>query len=149
MSGMRETLFIGIKVSLFALIVILNSCVSKTKPLESNDSFARKEFAKRWILSREKELFGNKTTSNLILSLEKDGYFLVYDTIVDSKFLSAGIKKIQPISKGQWSVSGNRLKLNHTLPDMKDEEFIIKTVKSNKLVIVDFKKKAHTYTTSH
>lgn len=147
--GMKGKLVIGIRVGLFSILFVLNSCVSKTRPLENYESFKRKEFAKRWILSKDKELLGNKTTSHLILSLEKDGYFLVYDTIVDAKFLSAGIKKIQPISKGQWGIKYDKLILNHLLPNSHKEFFKIKSIKKNRLVIVDFKKNHHTYTANH
>ena len=80
------------------------------------------------------------------MSLEKNRYFLVYDTIIDQRFIAAGISKIQPISKGQWKLRGDKLILTHLLPNLSHTEmFKVKVLKNNKLITLDSENKTHIY----
>ena len=88
----------------------------------------------------------NTYLKNRVLSLEKAGYFLVYDTIIDPRFVAAGISKIQPISKGQWRIDENKLILNHLLPNISHKEiFKIELLDRDILITVDSAKIKHTY----
>ena len=83
----------------------------------------------------------------IIMSLEKNGYFIIYDTIIDPKFAEAGITKIQPISKGQWRYENNELRLMHLLPESNNPEvFKVKELSSTKLITEGSNSKVHKYT---
>jgi hypothetical protein len=113
---------------------------------QSNLSITKKELSKKWVLANERGKLEKGLATHVILSLEKTGYFLVYDTIIDTKFVAAGIKKIQPISKGQWRVSDNKLILNHLLPNVSHKEiFKIKLLERDILITEDSENIKHTY----
>ena len=99
---------------------------------------------KKWILTDD---LNKESPTMVILSIEKNGYFQTYDTIIDSKFAEAGINKIQPISKGQWKTENNKLILTHFSPDEEENPtiFDIQSLSSDKMVTIGANKKIHTY----
>ena len=130
---------------LLLLLMIAVSCNIGSK--EQNKIFISKSgLSKKWVLANEDGKLEKGLATHVILSLEKTGYFLVYDTIIDARFVAAGIRKIQPISKGQWKVKGNKLILNHLLPNISHTEiFNINVLKNDILITEDSDKITHTY----
>jgi len=145
---MKRFIFLS-SIGLFLGLFVFLACDSK-KTSTSNKAIVKKYLTKRWVLTNENGVLENGLPSHVILSLEDNGYFLVYDTIIDNRFLAAGIKRIQPISKGQWKMEKNQLILNHLLPNLSHTEiFLIKSLDRNKLVTIDDKKIRHIYTNLH
>jgi hypothetical protein len=130
------------------ILLLLNLVVScgldVNKP--TNFSITKSRLSKKWVLANESGKVDKGSATHVVLSLEKTGYFLVYDTIIDSKFVTAGIRKIQPISKGQWRVVENKLILNHLLPNISHKEiFKIELLERDILITEDSAKIKHTY----
>lgn len=85
-------------------------------------------------------------SSDIVLELRDNGYFEINTIIKNEAFIKAGIKKIQPISKGQWNQSDDKLLMDHmNLEDIRHEEFQIKKLTSTELEIVGEDKKTHQY----
>lgn len=134
------------KIGFFVGAVVLSSCSEKSD--ETTDSketkVELKSLAKRWILSDDRDK--NKNVIEVILSMEENGYFMIYDTITDKKFIDAGINKIQPVSKGQWKINDGKLVLSHIMDDStRIEEFSIQSLNSDKLIIIGSNNKKHIY----
>jgi len=130
------------------ILLLLNLVVScgldVNKP--TNFSITKSRLSKKWVLANESGKVDKGSATHVVLSLEKTGYFLVYDTIIDSKFVTAGIRKIQPISKGQWRVDKNKIILNHLLPNISHKEiFKIELLERDILITEDSVKIKHTY----
>lgn len=130
---------------LLLLLSVVISCNLDRKNLQKN-SITKKLLSKKWVLANERGKLEKGLATHVILSLEKTGYFLVYDTIIDERFVAAGISKIQPISKGQWKLADNKLILNHLLPNVSHTEiFKINLLESDILITEDKEKIKHTY----
>jgi len=130
------------------ILLLLNLVVScgldVNKPTDF--SISKSRLSKKWVLANERGKVDKGAATHVVLSLEKTGYFLVYDTIIDSRFVAAGIRKIQPISKGQWRVDKNKIILNHLLPNISHKEiFKIELLERDILITEDSVKIKHTY----
>lgn len=144
---MKTSIAIIFKLGFFVSILILGSCTSAPEQGENSvkeNTIKEESIAKRWTLSDK--TVEKEQAMEIILSMENNGYFMVYDTITDKNFIEAGINKIQPVSKGQWKVKENKLVLNHIGNDSSHvEEFSIKSLNANTLVLVGSNHKTHTY----
>lgn len=80
--------------------------------------------AGKWKLTQEE----NKTAqsekveftdqpSTIILHLQKNGYFIIYDSFTDPNWEKKELPLIQQRSKGQWKLNRNQLTLNHLRED--------------------------------
>lgn len=132
----------------YSILLLLNLVVScgldVKKP--TNFTITQSRLSKKWVLANERGKVDKGSATHVVLSLEKAGYFLVYDTIIDSRFVAAGISKIQPISKGQWRLDENNLILNHLLPNINHKEiFKIELLDRDILITEDSVKIKHTY----
>jgi hypothetical protein len=134
---------------LIVLITTISACSSPLPP-SGKEAITPSQYtdaiAKKWLLSSVKP---NKShSSELIMSLEKNGYFTIYDSITDAKFLQAGIKKIQPISNGQWDLQGKTLTIHYLSKDSNSvEKYEVREIIKNKLVLLGKNKKKYTYYT--
>lgn len=143
---MKTSITTFLKLGFFGCAIVLSSCSSKSgeKKEVKEISFDENSLSKRWMLHDDQ----NKKNEaiEVILSMEKNGYFMIYDTVTDKKFIDAGINKIQPISKGQWKINDQKLVLNHIMDDStRVEEFTIQSLDPDKLVIIGSNNKKHTY----
>jgi len=110
-------------------------------PSEYNESI--NTLTKKWVLLDD---IAEDSPTMVIMSFEKNGYFIIYDTIIDHKFAEAGINKIQPISKGQWKYENNQISLMHLLPESQNPEtFKVKSLSSTKLIMIGSNNKTHKY----
>ncbi len=135
-------------VTIFSLLVA--SCGDNSTPKNDESSIQRK-----WTLQKtedrsekyQSEEFKNQPIE-IILSLEENGYFVIYDTFLDPKFDGAGINKIQERSKGQWDYKDDVLTLNHMNVDNPRKEVLkVKTPSKDELVLQGADSKANIYTT--
>ncbi len=130
-------------ISILYLFLFLFSCSSSNESIEENSKLKLSLVVKKWILTND---LTAESPTIVIMSIEKNGYFQIYDSIIDTKFTDAGISKIQSISKGQWKTEDNKLILNHFSPENKKPEvFNIKTLTTNKLITIGSNKKVHSY----
>ncbi len=142
---MKNGKLIYVFCSLLLLLNVVASCCLDIKN-KTNISITKKGLSKKWVLANERGKLEKGLATHVILSLEKTGYFLVYDTIIDSRFVAAGISKIQPISKGQWKVKEDKLILNHLLPNISHTEiFKVRQLENDILITEDKEKIKHTY----
>ena len=144
--SMKTTLFKVINFSLLLFYFAINSCsIGDSKKVKS--VVLNKDLLfKRWTLTNNNGKIEKGLATHIVMSLEKNRYFLVYDTIIDQRFIAAGISKIQPISKGQWKLRGDKLILTHLLPNLSHTEmFKVKVLKNNKLITLDSENKTHIY----
>lgn len=120
-----------------------DSTSQKGKESDSEYIKTLNNLAKKWVLLDD--IVADSPTM-IIMSFEKSGYFVIYDTIIDPKFAEAGINKIQPISKGQWKYKNNKITLTHLLPESHNPEiFNVKNLSSNKLIMKGSNNKMHKY----
>ena len=133
----------------FLLITLaFSSCISNSESELGKESIAEynttiNKLAKKWVLVND---ISADSPTMVIMSFEKSGYFIIYDTIIDPKFAEAGINKIQPISKGQWKYENNQISLMHLLPESYNPEiFKVKNLSSKKLIIIGSNNKTHRY----
>ena len=143
---MKYTTFF--KICFLLIAFAFSSCDSDSasqQGIESNAEYdkAINKLAKKWVLSDD---IVSDSPTMVIMSFEKIGYFIIYDTIIDPKFAEAGIKKIQPISKGQWKYENNQITLIHLLPESRNPEiFAVKKLSSTKLIMIGSNNKTHRY----
>ena len=73
--------------------------------------------------------------STVILHLQQNGYFQIYDSLTDSKLVQASVPRIQQRSKGQWKLHATHLLLTHYREDSTYMESLeIKRINENELV---------------
>lgn len=101
--------------SALTLSIVLFSCSQSGK---------ENSIAGRWRLEKEEKRpsddkaveYANQPTY-VILKLDSNGYFLLYDTFIDPSWKSKGLPLIAERSQGQWKLEGKTLKLNHETDD--------------------------------
>jgi len=136
------------KTCLLLIAFAFSSCNSDSasqQGIESNAEYdiAINKLAKKWVLADD---IASDSPTMVIMSFEKSGYFIIYDTIIDPKFAEAGINKIQPISKGQWEYENNQISLIHLLPESRNPEiFTVKNLSSTNLIMTGSNNKTHKY----
>jgi len=136
------------KTGLLLIAFAFSSCNSDSasqQGIESNAEYdiAINKLAKKWVLADD---IASDSPTMVIMSFEKSGYFIIYDTIIDPKFAEAGINKIQPISKGQWEYENNQISLIHLLPESRNPEiFTVKNLSSTNLIMTGSNNKTHKY----
>ena len=77
------------------------------------------------------------------IEFEANGYFVFFDKITDQKMIDSGVSEIQERYKGQFTLNGKNLKMNHFVNDsLITEEFEVQTLTADELVL---KNKASNY----
>lgn len=131
----------ALTVILSFLGLFLISC-EETKNVDSEslvkkdaDNKATKEvtmeeaLSKRWMYKEhvstdgtKKFTYGNES-SDVVLRLDNNGYFIIYDSITDPNLIEKGVRKIEQRSSGQWEL-------------LSDDLLVLRKI-SNDTVIVD------------
>lgn len=141
---------------LFALLLTA-SCTSESadKPAEEQSTPAKDGILGRWKLTKEEQKttrekgveYSNQPT-NIVLHIQKNGYFIIYDTFIDPAWKEKGLPLIQRRSKGQWALEGKQLSLTHLMDDSSyTEELEITSITSTELITKGKDKKANIYKT--
>ncbi|MBI1838519.1 MAG: hypothetical protein HYR91_14745 [Flavobacteriia bacterium] len=143
---MKNTFFLKNTFCLLSFIFIIVSCgnndIKNENPITSSKESSENTIVGKWKLIQEK----SDGSSDVMLHIEKSGYFEVNTVLNDPKFAKAGIDKIQPISKGQWKIENGVLILNHINQDqIKKEDFEIIKCDSENLKIQNKNKNIHSY----
>jgi hypothetical protein len=137
---MKKRLFTFLPIAFIAMLSFV-SCSESEEPAV----FESKLIARKWKLSSDP----NRKTppSLLVMSMHQNGYFQIYDSIVDPKFIDAGINKIQFVSRGQYNFDGKKLLLNHFEEGGKNkkETFEVTILTDQKMTLVSHDKKTRNY----
>jgi Lipocalin-like domain len=139
------------------VLLLATSCTSESteKTAEEQVTSEKTGILGRWKLTKEEQ----KTTrekgvqyadqpTNVVLHIQKNGYFTIYDTFIDPKWKEKGLPLIQRRSKGQWTLEGKQLSLTHLMDDSSyTEELEITSITSSELITKGKDKKANIYKT--
>lgn len=139
------------------VLLLAASCASESteKTAEEQVTSEKTGILGRWKLTKEEQ----KTTrekgvqyadqpTNVVLHIQKNGYFTIYDTFIDPKWKEKGLPLIQRRSKGQWTLEGKQLSLTHLMDDSSyTEELEITSITSSELITKGKDKKANIYKT--
>ncbi|ASS48720.1 MAG: hypothetical protein A3D31_06775 [Candidatus Fluviicola riflensis] len=141
---------------LFALLLVASCSTESTdKPVGEQVTSAKESIIGRWKLTKEEQ----KTTrekgveystqpTNIVLHIQKNGYFIIYDTFIDPEWKEKGLPLIQRRSKGQWKLNDKQLLLTHLMDDSSyTEDLEITSITSTELITKGKDRKANIYKT--
>ncbi len=135
-------------INLFSLLLLIAFGISCSTSQPDND-----QLIGRWKLSKQEES-SNKTIdfknqpTQVILHLQKNGYFVYYDTVVNETWRKTGVPAMQVRSRGQWELQGNTLKLSHSTADTDYvEKLTVHSISDNELITKGSDKKSKVFTT--
>jgi hypothetical protein len=144
-----------ISLIVFSILLIAASCADQ-KPADDVLADNPKAVVGRWKLTKEERTgknhekgvqFANQPT-NVILHIENNGYFTIYDTFIDPAWKKKGLPMILRRSKGQWELSGQTLALTHLSEDTSYTEKVeITSINDEELVTKGQDKKSNVYKT--
>lgn len=84
--------------------------------------------------------------TNIIVSIEKTGYFHIYDTLKNEKWLSGDLHSIQTRRIGQWTYNDSTLNLIYQDKDSTyPENIIITKLTENEMIMKRIKNKFTTF----
>lgn len=107
----------------------------------------------RWVLIKSEDSGSRKTDhqnqpSDVVLNIQKNGFFIVYDTFVDPKWRKKGLPLIQERTSGQWKLDDSLFTLMHRDKDTAfSEDFKIVRCDGTELVTERSNKKTTVYRT--
>lgn len=134
-----------------------NNVDSESLVKKDADNKATKEvtmeeaLSKRWMYKErvstdgtKKFTYGNES-SDVVLRLDNNGYFIIYDSITDPNLIEKGVRKIEQRSSGQWELLSDDLLVlrkisNDTvivdslnIDSIEEGKLITKTINKNKI----------------
>jgi hypothetical protein len=139
--------------SLFVLL-LLASCSTESKEVKDVPTKTTLSVTGRWVLIKSEDSDSRKTDhqhqpSDVILDFKKNGFFIIYDTLVDPKWRKKGLPLIEKRTSGQWKLEDSLLTMIHD--DDKDsafsEEFKIVRCDGKELITERSNKKTTVYRT--
>jgi len=133
MKVLYATLLIGISFT-------FNAC-NPGKEAEGQEA-AGNPIVGRWKLEKEEQKatrekgveYADQPTF-VILNVQKNGYFILYDTFIDPAWKKKGLPLISERSKGQWEMKGKELSLHHNSDDTSFTEIVQVTEIGNKTLV--------------
>lgn len=136
----------------FGIALLLSACnetSSKTATDKTTEISGRWKLAKAEQTSKsEKGVEYNNQPTNVVLHLQQNGYFIIYDTFVDPSWKEKGLPLIEQRSKGQWKYDGKTLTLMHTSGDTSYTETLkIKELSASSLITQGSDNKSAIYKT--
>ena len=142
---MKISIFTFLNLGLLAIIFSIFSCSNSNDGIKNSTVFESKLIARKWKLASDSN--NKKHPALIIMSMHENGYFQIYDSIIDPKIISAGINKIQFISRGQYKFDGKKLVLTHFEEEIDNykETFNVPTLTDEKLILIGKNKKINTY----
>lgn len=135
--------------------VLLTTSCSEDAPAKDVLAENPKAIVGRWKLTKEERTkthekgveYSNQPT-NVILHIQQNGYFTIYDTFIDPAWKKKGLPLIQPRAKGQWELSGSTLALTHLSEDSSYTEKVeITAINDEELITRGQDKKSNIYKT--
>lgn len=84
---------------------------------QSSDVNSQAQVIGKWQLTKtedsHKKRTENQGLSLIVMSIQKNGYFIVYDTFIDPSWKKKGLPLIEERAAGQWNLEGDQLTLNY------------------------------------
>ncbi len=124
-----------------SLLVLSTSCTSKEpKTEEKTEKPVEVTINGEWTMYKEQKngkLVDSKGKPTAVsLEFEANGYYVFFDKITDEKMIESGVSEIQERYKGQYSLKGKDLKMNHFVNDsLITEEFEVQKLTADELVL--------------
>lgn len=142
-------------INLLALFILLlfASCSTDTKKVENTPEQKKISITGRWVLIKSEDSDFRKTDhqnqpSDVVLNIRQNGFFIVYDTLVDPKWRKKGLPLIQERTSGQWQLEDSLLTMTHLNKDTSfTEDFKIIRCDGTELVTERSNKKKTVYRT--
>ena len=142
---------------MLSTLLFITACSSQPKETSDTDAPIENstEIMGRWKLTKEERIksseagveYSNQPT-NIVLHLQKNGYFIIYDTFIDPSWKEKGLPLILQRSKGQWELKGKQLSLTHLSDDSSYSEILeVTSVNDHELVTRGKNKKSNIYKT--
>lgn len=124
-----------------SILVVSTSC-SSTEPTSEEKSEKPVEVTinGEWTLFKEQKngkiLDSKGKPTAVSIEFEANGYYVFFDKITDKKMIDSGVSEIQERYKGQYSLKGTVLKMNHFVNDsLITEEFDVQKLTADELVL--------------
>lgn len=136
-----------------AIILLLTSCSTGTKEGENVPEETTISVTGRWVLIKSEDSGSRKTDhqhqpSDVVLNFKKNGFFIIYDTLVDPKWRKKGLPLIEKRTSGQWKLEDSLLTMIHDDKDTSfSEEFKIIRCDGKELITERSNKKTTIYRT--
>ena len=124
-----------------SLLVVSTSCSSnEPKTEEKTEKPVEVTINGEWTLFKEqkngKVVDSKGKPTAVSIEFEANGYFVFFDKITDQKMIDSGVSEIQERYKGQFTLNGKNLKMNHFVNDsLITEEFEVQTLTADELVL--------------
>jgi hypothetical protein len=124
-----------------SLLVVSTSCsTSEPQTEEKSEKPVEVTINGEWTMYKEQKngkLVDSKGKPTAVsLEFGANGYYVFFDKITDQKMIDSGVDEIQERYKGQYSLKGTNLKMNHFVNDsLITEEFEVQKLSANELVI--------------
>lgn len=134
------------------LLLLLASCSTDSKKLETIPT-EQLSVTGRWVLIKSEDSDSRKTDhqhqpSDVVLNFKKNGFFIIYDTLVDPKWRKKGLPLIEKRTSGQWKLEDSLLTMIHDDKDTSfTEEFKIVRCDGKELITERSNKKTTVYRT--
>ncbi|WP_294672163.1 hypothetical protein [uncultured Fluviicola sp.] len=142
-----------INLLLFFTLLLFVSCSTNTEKVETKTEQKKMSIIGRWVLIKSEDSGFRKTDhqnqpSDVVLNIQKNGFFIVYDTLVDPKWRKKGLPLIQERTSGQWKLEDSLLTMIHDDKDTSfTEDFKIVRCDGDELVTERSNKKTTVYRT--
>lgn len=124
-----------------SILVISTSCSStESKSEEKSEKPVEVTINGEWTLFKEQKngkiLDSKGKPTAVSIEFEANGYYVFFDKITDKKMIDSGVSEIQERYKGQYSLKGTVLKMNHFVNDsLMTEEFEVQKLTTDELVL--------------
>ncbi len=125
----------------FSLLLISAACTSNDpQPEAKTEKPVEVTINGEWTLFKEqkngKVVDSKGKPMAVSIEFEANGYFVFFDKITDQKMIDSGVSEIQERYKGQFTLNGKNLKMNHFVNDsLITEEFEVQTLTADELVL--------------
>ncbi len=125
----------------FSLLLISAACTSNDPQTEAKtEKPVEVTINGEWTLFKEqkngKVVDSKGKPTAVSIEFEANGYFVFFDKITDQKMIDSGVSEIQERYKGQFTLNGKNLKMNHFVNDsLITEEFEVQTLTADELVL--------------
>jgi len=121
-------------------LLLFASCSTDVQKVENTPEQKKMSITGRWVLIKSEDSGSRKANhqnqpSDVVLNIQKNGFFIIYDTFVDPKWRKKGLPLIQERTSGQWELEDSLLTMIH---DDKDTSFSekLKVVRCNGIELV-------------
>lgn len=124
-----------------SILVVLTSCSStESKSEEKSEKPVEVTINGEWTLFKEQKngkiLDSKGKPTAVSIEFEANGYYVFFDKITDQKMIDSGVSEIQERYKGQYSLKGTDLKMNHFVNDsLITEQFEVQKLTTHELVL--------------